>query len=627
MKHEARIEADLGAVALAALGHVSLGTGGLGIDAWQPEMLAPSIAAIRAHPAEADRRLVAVADALGLDDAELAAVALCLAVERDAATARAVAEVQHPIGGSRLMLGSVAAALAPLALDVTALMGSTAVRSGLLEIGDERAALPERTVTVPLPLLAAIDGHASGWAGVSPVGRPALPLHPAAIEEAVVRAKMLGERPGTGLVIRAAAPAEGLAAAALVGNRLGLELARIEGNAPPGLAPWLIASGRMPVFVLNLGPGERWTAPALGDYRGPWLALPGPDGAVGADEAPDEWRLTMPDVAARAALWQQAGASPDDALRAAQSFRQGPGRIAEAGRRAHFHAARTGRTAIGWEDVTAGVAGAASALDALARRSHAQVFDDALVLPPALGASLARLVDRARLRSTLGEGLGRAVSMRYRPGVRALFTGESGTGKTLAAHWLARKLGLPLYRVDLSALVSKWIGETEKNLSAVLNAAEHADVLLFFDEADALFGARTEVGDANDRHANAQTNFLLQRIEEFDGIALLATNSRDRFDPAFARRLDAILEFPMPEAPARRDLWHAHLGDAHDLDTVQLDRLALSVDLAGGHIRNIVIAAAARSRAAGRQIAWADVVAATGEEYGKLGRPAPGLSP
>jgi SpoVK/Ycf46/Vps4 family AAA+-type ATPase len=218
------------------------------------------------------------------------------------------------------------------------------------------------------------------------------------------------------------------------------------------------------------------------------------------------------------------------------------------------------------------------------------------------------------------------VSARYRPGVRALFTGESGTGKTLAAHWLAGKLGLPLYRVDMSALTSKWIGETEKNLSAILGAAEHADVLLFFDEADSLFGARTDVSDAHDRYANAQTNFLLQRIEEFDGIALLASNSRDRFDPAFARRLDVILEFPMPEAPARRDLWQAHLGDTHELDDAALDRIAIAVDLAGGHIRNIVLAAAARARAAGTAIGWEAVSAATCEEYGKLGRPPPHLS-
>jgi SpoVK/Ycf46/Vps4 family AAA+-type ATPase len=133
------------------------------------------------------------------------------------------------------------------------------------------------------------------------------------------------------------------------------------------------------------------------------------------------------------------------------------------------------------------------------------------------------------------------------------------------------------------------------------------------------------VGDANDRHANAQTNYLLQRIEEFDGIALLASNSRDRFDPAFVRRLDAILELPLPDAPARRDLWRAHLGGFHALSDADLDRLAVKVDLAGGHIRNIVLAASARATAARRTIRLTDLGAAAADEYAKLGRPPPDL--
>ena len=248
---------------------------------------------------------------------------------------------------------------------------------------------------------------------------------------------------------------------------------------------------------------------------------------------------------------------------------------------------------------------------------------DALVTPRSLGQALERLVERCRRRDSLAEGLGPAITARYRPGIRALFHGGSGTGKSLAAEWLAGRLGLPLYRVDLAALTSKWIGETEKNLSTLLSAAEHADVVLFFDEADALFAARTEVGDANDRFANAQTNYLLQRIEFFDGIAILAANSRDRFDTAFTRRLDAILEFPMPEAPARRLLWQAHLGRGHALSEAALDRLAVIVDLAGGHIRNVVLAAAADAKAARRAIGWHDIAAATTEEYVKLGRPPP----
>ena len=247
-------------------------------------------------------------------------------------------------------------------------------------------------------------------------------------------------------------------------------------------------------------------------------------------------------------------------------------------------------------------------------------------LPPGLRDSLHRLLMRARVRERLAHGLGPAVAARYRPGLRALLVGESGTGKTLAAHWLATRLGLPLYRIDLAALTSKWIGETEKNLSAILAAAEHADVLLFFDEADALFAARTDVGDANDRFANAQTNYLLQRIEEFDGIALLASNSRDRFDPAFVRRLDAILEFPMPEAPARRALWLAHLGGGHALDDAALDRLAVE---RRPRRRAHPQRRAGRRGACGRRddarSAGTTSPQAARDEYAKLGRPAPEL--
>ena len=147
--------------------------------------------------------------------------------------------------------------------------------------------------------------------------------------------------------------------------------------------------------------------------------------------------------------------------------------------------------------------------------------------------------------------------------------------------------------------------------------------MLFFDEADALFAARTDVGDAHDRHANAQTNYLLQRIESFEGVAVLATNNRERFDPAFTRRLDAILDFPMPEAPARAALWRAHLGEACAVPAAEIDALAIGADLAGGHIRNAVFAAAARAAAAERAIAAEDLWQGIAEEYAKLGRPAP----
>ena len=245
---------------------------------------------------------------------------------------------------------------------------------------------------------------------------------------------------------------------------------------------------------------------------------------------------------------------------------------------------------------------------------------DSLVLEPRLTEALDELVERVWRRDGLADGLGPALTARYSPGVTALMCGESGTGKTLAAHWLAEQIGLPLYRVDMAALTSKWIGETEKNLSHLLATAEQADLILFFDEADSLFGARTDVSDSHDRYANAQTNFLLQRFEEFEGIALLSTNSRDRFDSAFVRRIDAILEFPLPDGPARRELWVQHLGKGHRLTKADLDLLAVEVDIAGGHIRNVVLGAAARAARGGKPIARGDIAAAVRREYAKLGK-------
>jgi SpoVK/Ycf46/Vps4 family AAA+-type ATPase len=193
-------------------------------------------------------------------------------------------------------------------------------------------------------------------------------------------------------------------------------------------------------------------------------------------------------------------------------------------------------------------------------------------------------------------------------------------------HWLAWRLGKPLFRVDLAAVSSKYIGETEKNLSQLLARAEHGDGILLFDEADALFGVRTEVKQANDRFANAQTNYLLQRIESFEGVAILTANSKARFDDAFMRRLDAVVEFPLPNAVERRALWDAHLGSDHDVEASALARLAAEVDLPGGHIRNAVFTAAllARARAERPRIELRDVLQGIALEYAKLGRQAPG---
>jgi SpoVK/Ycf46/Vps4 family AAA+-type ATPase len=177
--------------------------------------------------------------------------------------------------------------------------------------------------------------------------------------------------------------------------------------------------------------------------------------------------------------------------------------------------------------------------------------------------------------------------------------------------------------VDLSAISSKYIGETEKNLSQLLSRAEENEIVLLFDEADSLFGKRTEVREAHDRFANAQTNFLLQRLDNYDGIVLLTSNSRARFDSAFARRLDIILEFPFPGPEERRALWLAHLGEAHTLTSAEINQISVAADLSGGQIRNAVLAAAIHASSHGGAIGLTDITAGLLVEYRKLGRQLP----
>jgi AAA+ superfamily predicted ATPase len=206
-------------------------------------------------------------------------------------------------------------------------------------------------------------------------------------------------------------------------------------------------------------------------------------------------------------------------------------------------------------------------------------------------------------------------------GVVALFAGPSGTGKTLAAEVIAAELGVDVYKVDLANLVSKYIGETEKNLSAVFDAAEASSVALFFDEADALFGKRSEVSDAHDRYANIEVAYLLQRLERYDGLAVMATNLLRNIDAAFLRRIHVIVEFPVPEAPERRLIWRRCLPPraplAKDLD---LDLFADRVEMVGGAIRNAVATAAFLAAEEGKPIGPAHVTTAVQREMQKLGR-------
>jgi hypothetical protein len=260
-------------------------------------------------------------------------------------------------------------------------------------------------------------------------------------------------------------------------------------------------------------------------------------------------------------------------------------------------------------------------LERLARRIQPGVSWRDLVLASPTAEALRELAARARRRELVldtwnmrpGGGRGR--------GITVLFAGDSGTGKTMSAEVVAGDLGLDLYAVNLATVVDKYVGETEKNLERIFAEADGVNAVLLFDEADALFGKRSEVRDANDRYANIEVGYLLQRMETFDGLAILATNLRANVDDAFVRRLDMIVDFPAPDAELRRVLWDRCLAPdvPRDLD-LDLDFCARAFELAGGNIRSIALTAAYLAADSGRPVAMADLIRAVHREYRKLGR-------
>ncbi|MBW5484166.1 ATP-binding protein, partial [Streptomyces bambusae] len=260
-------------------------------------------------------------------------------------------------------------------------------------------------------------------------------------------------------------------------------------------------------------------------------------------------------------------------------------------------------------------------LERLARRIRPGVGWPDLVLPAPVLGQLRELAARARHRDrVLGDWAMRPGGGRGR-GVMALFAGDSGTGKTMSAEVVAGELGLDLYTVDLATVVDKYVGETEKNLERIFTEAAGVNGVLLFDEADAVFGKRSEVKDAHDRYANVESAYLLQRMETFDGLAVLSTNLRANLDEAFTRRLDLVVDFPLPDAEHRRALWDRCLGPRLPRgDDLDLDFCAAAFELAGGDIRSAAVTAAYLAAEAGRAVTMADLVAAVAREYRKLGR-------
>ncbi len=259
-------------------------------------------------------------------------------------------------------------------------------------------------------------------------------------------------------------------------------------------------------------------------------------------------------------------------------------------------------------------------LDTLVQRLDLKAKWKDLVLPAASEQQLRQIASQVKNRSVVYDNWGFREKMNRGLGINALFIGESGTGKTMAAEVLANELGLHLYRIDLSGVVSKYIGETEKNLRRVFDAAEDGGAILFFDEADALFGKRSEVKDSHDRYANIEINYLLQRMESFNGLAILATNKKNALDEAFIRRLRFIVYFPFPGTKERKAIAERVFPEVMPKGYLDYDRLA-SLNLTGGSLHNIAINAAFKAADEGSAVTMQMVLSAARAEFQKMERP------
>jgi hypothetical protein len=534
-------------------------------------------------------------------------LALILAglVEEDSRFGTVFARMQEPLPGRRPsveLIGQVTRGGQDSSVDSAAL-ARTLLALGLVEAVNPDAARAEWALRVPGELWDAVrgdpPGRSAGWT-FHPAGEfPALAdlILPAAFVQRLAQAPaVLSAGKARALVLRGTAGSDRLRIAGAVAAALGQGVLAADG---PGLAerahrplgPLCSMVGAVPVLSYDLGPGETAQPPELAAYDGPVVVLLGMEGGLAGALAEASLTLRVPALKAEQRLrcWQAALDEPSPDLPViAERFHLPDGHIRRAAATASAYAALDGRAAVTLDDVQEACRALnRQLLDTLATHLDGNGLSwQTLVVSDGVAERLAELERRCRHRERLPDRLGPAFGAGGNRGVRALLTGPSGAGKTLAARILAAELGMDLYRVDLAAVVNKYIGETEKNLHRVLSTAEDLDVVLLLDEGDALLGSRTEVRSANDRYANLETNYLLQRLESYQGIVLITTNAAENIDSAFQRRMDVAINFTAPQAEERWHIWQLHLPLAHAVEPLALERIAARCAMTGGQIRN-----------------------------------------
>jgi hypothetical protein len=580
--------------------------------------------------------LEGLAERLGLDAVDLDLLLIAAAPDLDPRFERLFGYLHDDVTQRRATIG-LALRLTGLELTDSAsrrrfAAGSPLRRFGLVDVVDEARPFLTRPLRVPDRMVTALLGDLHGLPGARVAGEPMIAVEP--MMEPTPWIGSLARSIDSGISFvhiedRPELTAVALAVSAVVlATGVALVVDLTEGGDPVATVEaasreaMLIGGGLVIDHVHVLVDGGSRCLDRL-------AAGPFPVVVIGRGRWRPEWAHHVPlalvapplDESERDGCWRRAlDGDFGEAAAVTSAFRLGPQRIERAATAARLAARHRGGP-LEIADVHAGARlQNAAGLQRLARRIEPVAGWSDLVVTQAVSAALREVTARVRHRALVLDGWHLRRGGGRGDGLTAMFSGPSGTGKTLAAEVIARELGVDLHTVDLATVVDKYIGETEKNLDRIFDEAEQVNTVLFFDEADALFGKRSEVRDARDRYANVEVAYLLQRMERFDGLAILATNLRLNIDDAFARRLDVTVDFTKPKAPERLRLWVHLVGRHLPLDdTVDLPFLAESFDIAGGSIRNVVVTAAYMAAEAGRDATMSDFVRGVAREYNKLG--------
>jgi MoxR-like ATPase len=586
---------------------------------------------------DADPALETAVERLGLDALDAAVLAVCAAPELHPRYGRLYAYLQDDVTRRLPSPRLVASLLTGDGVEPHDVLACFAPNARLVAIGavrllvpDQAMPLADRPVKLSDRLAAFILGAGSGLleAG-APVALRRVPLQPGIVGRhdsvADVARSLQAE---THLPLVVCGPDAPAIVAAAAGQPLVLSDVR-DLERPRALADATLAAALEHALLCfdgleDLNAAERSRLLEQIDSRPERSVLIGRtrrEAQALADRTVLLVEVPFPSFTERRTAWE-AFTGTDGAADVAAKFRLSIEQIVAAAEVSRVAARTRGLDAPEPADLDLGARHASSSRlgDLAARLSPGYSFDD-LVLPDRQRDLLRSISAYLRHRDRVLSEWGYELTVARTQGLKVLFAGESGTGKTMAAQVLAAELGLDLFRVDLATVVSKYIGETEKNLERIFTAADGSNAILFFDEADALFGKRSEVSDSHDRYANIEVAYLLQRMELYPGAVILATNFKRNIDDAFIRRLDFVVDFPFPEADDRKKIWRLVLPHAAPVaDDIDLDFLATQFKLSGGSIRNCSLAAAFRAADENGEISMGHLVRAVAQEYGKQGR-------